>query len=140
MFLFKTGIAAIIIDDTHNLVVAGAGSGKTEVLITRVAYLKERESDGIIAKRILILAFQNKAAREISERLNKRFDIGDIEAITFHSLGMKILKDGCKGSGKESPQFKFLDSDFEKEFSPILILFSTTKKWTEISKRKLQII
>jgi superfamily I DNA/RNA helicase len=72
VFLFKTGIAAIIIDDTHNLVVAGAGSGKTEVLITRVAYLKERESDGIIAKRILILAFQNKAAREISERLNKR--------------------------------------------------------------------
>ncbi|MDQ1253012.1 MAG: helicase [Euryarchaeota archaeon] len=108
---------AIIVDDKHNLVVAGAGSGKTEVLITRVAYLREREPDGINAKRILVLAFQNKAAKEISERLNKRFGIGDIEAKTFHSFGWKILKDGYKGSGKESPNFKFSDSNFEKEFS-----------------------
>ena len=38
---------AIITDDKHNLVVAGAGSGKTEVLITRIAYLIKRKSDTI---------------------------------------------------------------------------------------------
>ena len=127
---------AIIIDDTHNLVVAGAGSGKTEVLITRAAYLREREPDGIDAKRILILAFQNKAAREISERLNKRFGIGDIEAKTFHSLGMKILKDGCRGSGKESPKFKFSDSDFGNEFSiNINSLFNNKKMDADFQKK-----
>jgi DNA helicase IV len=36
---------AIITDDKHNLVVAGAGSGKTEVLITRIAYLIKRKSE-----------------------------------------------------------------------------------------------
>jgi DNA helicase-4 len=53
---------AIVIDDKHNLVVAGAGSGKTEVLITRTAYLIERAPDKVDAKKILILAYQNKAA------------------------------------------------------------------------------
>jgi DNA helicase-4 len=75
---------AIIIDDTQNLVLAGAGSGKTEVLITRTAYLREREPDAINPKRILLLAFQNKAAGEIKERLNKKFGIVDIEVRTFH--------------------------------------------------------
>ncbi|KKH99424.1 hypothetical protein EO95_06025 [Methanosarcina sp. 1.H.T.1A.1] len=108
---------AIIIDDTHNLVVAGAGSGKTEVLVTRAAYLKERELDGIKAKKILVLAFQNKAAGEIKERLNERFGIDDIEVRTFHSLGKKILEDGCRSSGKEIPRLKFSGSNFEWEFS-----------------------
>ena len=48
---------AIVTDGTHNLVVAGAGSGKTEVLITRAAYLTEREPDKVDAKKILILAY-----------------------------------------------------------------------------------
>jgi DNA helicase-4 len=130
--LDKSQKRAIIIDDTHNLVVAGAGSGKTEVLITRVAYLKEREPDGIDVKRILILAFQNKAAREISERLNRRFGIGDIEAKTFHSLGLKILKDGCKGSGKENP-----DSDFEKEFSNYINSLFNNKKLNGDFQKKI---
>lgn len=128
---------AIIIDDTHNLIVAGAGSGKTEVLITRVAYLREREPDGIDARRILILAFQNKAAKEISERLNKRFGIGDIEAKTFHSLGLRILRDGCKGSGKESPKFKFSDSNFEKEFSTHINSLFDNKKMDGNFQKKI---
>jgi len=51
---------AIVTDDKHNLVVAAAGSGKTEVLITRIAYLKAREPDGIKPNRILAIAYQNK--------------------------------------------------------------------------------
>jgi DNA helicase-4 len=52
---------AIITDDKHNLVVAGAGSGKTEVLITRIAYLVLRKQEKIAPERILAIAFQNKA-------------------------------------------------------------------------------
>lgn len=108
---------AIVTDDTHNLVVAGAGSGKTEVLITRAAYLTERAPDNVDAEKILILAYQNKAAEEVKKRLNERFGINDVEVRTFHSLGKKILEDSCKNSSKKIPVLKFEGSNFEKEFS-----------------------
>lgn len=118
---------AIITDDKHNLVVAGAGSGKTEVLITRVAYLIKRKSDTIKPERILALAFQNKAAQEVKERLKKRYNInaivpkeiydeqdktplfskmGQVTAGTFHSLGYKIIKDAAKIKGETSLKLK----------------------------------
>jgi DNA helicase IV len=132
---------AIVIDDTHNLVVAGAGSGKTEVLITRAAYLREREPDAIDPKRILLLAFQNKAAGEIKERLNKKFGIADIEVRTFHSLGNKILEDGCRSSGKEIPKLKFSGSNFEKEFSiHINSLFKNKKMDGDFQKKIIHYI
>ena len=62
---------AIIKDDKHNIVVAGAGSGKTEVLTTRIAYIINRKSDSIEPKRILALAFQRSVAREMQERLKE---------------------------------------------------------------------
>jgi DNA helicase-4 len=48
---------AVVKDDKHNLVVAAAGSGKTEVLITRVAYLIKRKPDAVQPNRILAIAF-----------------------------------------------------------------------------------
>lgn len=96
---------AIITDDKHNLVVAGAGSGKTEVLITRISYLIQRKSDTIKPNRILVLAFQNKAANEISERLKKRYDV-DVEIRTFHSLGKKIIGDASQLKGVKAPKLK----------------------------------
>ncbi|MDW7731946.1 MAG: UvrD-helicase domain-containing protein [Methanolobus sp.] len=94
---------AVVTDDTHNLVVAGAGSGKTEVLITRAAYLIERKPDTIDPKRILVLAFQNKAAREVHERLDSRFGF-DVKVKTFHSLGLEILKEVHRDSGIDVPR------------------------------------
>lgn len=96
---------AIITDDKHNLVVAGAGSGKTEVLITRIAYLIKRKSDTIKPNRILALAFQNKAASEMKERLQKRYN-SDVEIRTFHSLGKKIIEDVHKIKSGEAPKLK----------------------------------
>lgn len=96
---------AIITDDKHNLVVAGAGSGKTEVLITRIAYLIKRKSDKIKPERILALAFQNKASEEIKERLKKRYGV-DVEIRTFHSLGKKIIEDASKKKGNKAPKLK----------------------------------
>ncbi|MBU0498147.1 MAG: UvrD-helicase domain-containing protein [Candidatus Thermoplasmatota archaeon] len=83
---------AVITDDTHNLVVAGAGAGKTEVLTTRIAYLVSRKPDTIKQNRILALAFQRKAAEDMRKRIKKRFNI-DVEIRTFHSLGYHILKE-----------------------------------------------
>ncbi len=94
---------AIIKDDVHNLVVAGAGSGKTEVLTTRIAYLVKRKGDRIKPERILALAFQNKAADEIRNRLRKRYNI-DIEIKTFHALGKKIIETYAKKNKIEIPR------------------------------------
>lgn len=96
---------AIITDDKHNLIVAGAGSGKTEVLITRIAYLIHRKSDSIKPHRILALAFQNKASNEMQERLKKRYNI-DVEIRTFHSLGKKIIEEATKTIGIKTPSMK----------------------------------
>jgi DNA helicase IV len=101
---------AIITDDTHNLVVAGAGSGKTEVLVTRIGYLATRKPDTIGPKNILALAFQTKAKEEIKERLKKRYNI-DVDVKTFHGLGNKIQADAEKILGTKLPTLKFSNDE-----------------------------
>ena len=73
------------------LVLAGAGSGKTTVLIERIAALIER---GVQPWRILAITFTNKAAGEIKERLGKRLGdkASDVWAHTFHSACVRILR------------------------------------------------
>ena len=83
---------AIVTDDMHNLVVAAAGSGKTEVLITRIAYLIARKPDGAEPRRILAIAYTRKAKEEIEQRLLDRYDISDVNVRTFHKLGKDILE------------------------------------------------
>jgi len=84
---------AIITDDKHNLVVAAAGSGKTEVLITRIAYLIARKPDHVKPKRILAIAYQRKAKEEIKQRLRSRFSIKNVNVRTFHKLGKDIMEE-----------------------------------------------
>lgn len=86
---------AIIIDDKHNLVVAGAGAGKTAVLTTRIAYLIKRKPDSIKPERILALAFQSNASEEMKGRLKQKYGL-EVVIRTFHSLGYQILKDTGK--------------------------------------------
>lgn len=82
---------AIVTDDTYNLVVAAAGSGKTEVLITRIAYLIKRKPDGVLPNRILAIAYQRKAKEQIEQRLWQRYSIGEVNVKTFHKLGKIFL-------------------------------------------------
>ena len=74
------------------LVLAGAGSGKTKVLTNRIANLIE---NGVSPYNILAITFTNKAAKEMKDRVVNL--IGDsannIQISTFHSLGVKILKE-----------------------------------------------
>jgi len=83
---------AIVTDDKHNLVVAAAGSGKTEVLITRIAYLITRTPDKIKPHRILAIAYQNKDVKQIEERLDEQYGITGVNVKTLHSLGISVLR------------------------------------------------
>ena len=76
------------------LVVAGAGSGKTGVIIEKIVYLVQVR--GLPSARIAAITFTNKAAREMKERLVKRLGkekAAEIIVSTFHSLGWKILRE-----------------------------------------------
>ena len=83
---------AIVTDEKYNLVVAAAGSGKTEVLITRIAYLTTRKPDGVNPNRVLAIAYQNKDVKQIEKRL-KQYGIFGVNVRTFHSLGLDILQE-----------------------------------------------
>ena len=83
---------AVVIDDKHNLVVAAAGSGKTEVLITRIAYITKRQPDSSPPERILAIAYQRKAREEIERRLLDRYNIKNTNVRTFHKLGKDIIE------------------------------------------------
>ena len=74
------------------LVLAGAGSGKTRVLTTKVAYLIEEEN--INPHHILAITFTNKAAKEMKERIYQMLGSKayQIQISTFHSLGLMILR------------------------------------------------
>lgn len=88
---------AIIRDDTYNLVVAAAGSGKTEVLITRIAYLIQAK--GILPHRILAIAYQRKDVKQIKNRLRNNYGIAGVNVCNFHQLGIKILRRAEKITG-----------------------------------------
>ncbi len=88
---------AVLTDDRFNLVVAAAGSGKTEALITRIAYLIKRKPDTIQTDRILAIAYQRKDAKQITDRLLRDYGIENVDVMTFHKLGKEILlKAGVK--------------------------------------------
>lgn len=106
--------------DGPMLVLAGAGSGKTKVLTTKVAYLLEERD--VSPKNILAITFTNKAAKEMKDRI---FSLIGREAFliqisTFHSFGLKILKENYDLLGYES-NFTILDaSDSETVIKKIM--------------------
>lgn len=72
------------------LVLAGAGTGKTKVLTTRIANIIQQQLT--TPKNILAVTFTNKAAREMSERISSMIDCYGLNIGTFHSIAAKILR------------------------------------------------
>ncbi len=89
------------------LVLAGAGSGKTKVLTTRIAYLIE---EGIPSYNILAITFTNKAAKEMKERLEQLVPNNNAFVGTFHSLGVRIIRENAPMFNLDRT-FSILDSD-----------------------------
>ena len=105
--LNKEQIEAVKTIDGPVLVMAGAGSGKTKVLTTRIAYLIE---EGIPSYNILAITFTNKAATEMRDRVSNL--IGDVSSFigTFHSLGVRIIRENHDVLGLPN-NFTIIDSD-----------------------------
>jgi DNA helicase-2/ATP-dependent DNA helicase PcrA len=95
------------------LVLAGAGSGKTRVLIYRLAYLLEK---GVNPKNILLVTFTNKAAKEMIHRAEAllKSSLQGLWAGTFHHVGNLILRKEAKILGY-SPDFTIIDREDSKD-------------------------
>ena len=85
---------AVVNGESSLLVLAGAGSGKTSVLVARAGWLLT--TGEAVADQILLLAFGRKAAQEMDERIQSRLHTQDIAARTFHSLALHIIQQGSK--------------------------------------------
>ena len=101
---------AVLAEDGPLLILAGAGSGKTSVLTTKVAYLIKEK--GVNPKNIVAITFTNKAAKEMKERIIKLVgrDGYDIQISTFHSFGLRIIKENYERLGYDK-NFTIIDSD-----------------------------
>ncbi|WP_417614096.1 UvrD-helicase domain-containing protein [Oceanisphaera sp.] len=80
---------ACVVDEDHNLVLAGAGCGKTSVMTARAAFLVA--SRQAAPDELLLLAFGNEAATEMAERLAAQPHTAAVKTSTFHALGLMIL-------------------------------------------------
>ena len=91
------------------LVLAGAGSGKTKVLTSRIAYLIDK---GIDPYNILAITFTNKAAAEMKERVVKLIggEALSMQISTFHSFGLKIIRSNHAYLGLDS-NFAIFDTE-----------------------------
>ncbi|HGN1705488.1 TPA: DNA helicase IV [Providencia rettgeri] len=104
---------SVINGEDNVLVLAGAGSGKTSVLVARAGWLVLRGLAN--PDQILLLAFGRKAADEMNERISQRLQ-QDIEAKTFHALALHIIREGSK----KSPVVSELETDSQKRQALLL--------------------
>ncbi len=101
---------AVLYNEGPLLIIAGAGAGKTKTLTTKIAYLIEEKF--AYPYNVLAITFTNKAAKEMKDRLYGL--IGDlsskIQVSTFHSFGLKLLRENYAKLGYEA-NFVIMDSD-----------------------------
>ncbi len=106
-------IKPVLATEDAVLVIAGAGSGKTRVLTTRIAYLVMEK--GISPRNILAITFTNKAAGEMKERLTKLIgDVGDMWVSTIHSMCVRILRRFIEKIGYERNFTIYDETDKDK--------------------------
>src|ERR1041385_919165 len=104
---------AVLHIDGPLMIVAGAGSGKTKVLTTRIAHLL---ANGVDAFHILALTFTNKAAKEMKERVEKTLGNNEARNLyigTFHSVFARILRTEAPRLGFPN-NFTIYDTDDSK--------------------------
>ena len=106
---------AVLNTDGPNLVVAGAGSGKTKVLTSRLAYIVHQKKAW--PNQILCVTFTNKAAKEMRDRVIKILgnNVNSLSWLgTFHSISVKFLRRHAEAIGLKS-NFTILDTEDDYE-------------------------
>ncbi|MBP2844650.1 DNA helicase IV [Dickeya oryzae] len=103
---------AVVNGENAVLVLAGAGSGKTSVLVARAAWLLHRGEAS--PQQILLLAFGRQAAKEMNSRIRERLHTDDVRAMTFHALALHIIQQ-CS---RKVPVISRLETDgaYRREF------------------------
>jgi DNA helicase II / ATP-dependent DNA helicase PcrA len=104
---------AILQTEGPVMILAGAGSGKTRTLVSRICYLMDER--GISPYKILALTFSNKAAREMRERIAGmvNIDVGALQMTTFHSFCARLLRNEADHLGL-SRSFTIYDTSESK--------------------------
>lgn len=111
---------AVEITEGPVMVLAGAGSGKTRTLVTRISYLLTERN--VSPFRILALTFSNKAAREMRERVASEVndDLGSLQITTFHSFCSRVLRQESQFLGL-SKSFTIYDTSESKSVIKTLL-------------------
>ncbi len=102
---------AVVVDEDSNLIVAGAGSGKTLSIVAKVKYLVEVK--GVDPEKILLISFTRKAVDEMQERI---LELGiNINPKTFHKLGLDIIEKKREYRPDIEDKFDKIIDDYFKE-------------------------
>ncbi len=112
---------AVITTDGPVMILAGAGSGKTKTLVTRITFLLDEKN--ISPHQLLALTFSNKAAREMRERIAHELgsiDIGALQITTFHAFCAKLLRSEANFLGL-SRNFTIYDEGESKAIAKSLL-------------------
>ncbi len=112
---------AVLQTDGPVMILAGAGSGKTKTLVTRITYLLDEKN--VSTHQLLALTFSNKAAREMRERIAHEIstiDIGALQITTFHAFCAKLLRSEANYLGL-SRNFTIYDEGESKAIAKSLL-------------------
>ncbi|PPE04165.1 ATP-dependent helicase [Williamsoniiplasma lucivorax] len=106
-------LLAVKTTDNPLRIIAGAGSGKTRVITTKIAYLINVKN--IFPRKILAMTFTNKAAKEMKERIKKMLDNDNVNPFisTFHAFCARVLREECQAIGLDS-KFLILDGNDQR--------------------------
>lgn len=135
-------LAAVVTTEKPALVIAGAGSGKTRVIVHRVSYLIEK---GIDPHAILLLTFTRKAADEMLDRVQMLLhdkNVGNVTGGTFHSFASFVLRKYANLIGLPS-NFTIIDTSDSEDIIDLIrseLRFNTKDKKFPKKSRILDII
>ena len=128
---------AVTAPDGPLLVTAGAGSGKTAVLVNRIAWLISQKQ--VPADRIIAVTFTNKAAREMKQRVQDMLWGESVNPVvgTFHGLCNQFLRIHYQAAGLNQ-YFSIMDQDDQKSFISGLVREQNINLGNKITPRRIQ--